>query len=986
MNELLRDPFLNAVRAIETGPPRDLIARAQPDADQLGVKLNSSHLADLLHSAQDDDALLNKLGLLVHGWDIAPASDAWAAGTAPSSPARRALVCTLLGFDDQGRETLAERRPIFKDHSVVISAPWARWYSPARAAEHEFYWPRYRDYLLTTRKWPAESVAALHRSTSSVLERIADPTRPEAHQSKGLVVGYVQSGKTANFTGVAAKAIDAGYRLVIVMTGTIELLRAQTQRRMDMELVGRQNILGDLTSTQAREANFDYQDDLEWHAGRFLDLGVAEPIVGIRRLTSHRADYQSQFKTLRIDRVDQSKPLFDPSNLFRSAARLAVVKKNAAVLRKLVTDIKANRNAFAEIPVLIIDDESDQASVNTVDPEKVERARQEGREIKERRAINQHIASMLEMMPRAQYVGYTATPFANVFVDPSDDIGIFPRDFVIGLDRPDGYMGVSDFHDLEPVKPGQQNWNTSNELAFVRHLESAEDEETTRKDELAVALDMFVLTGAVKLYRESVDPHLRFRHHTMLVHQSVRKDDHRELADDVRALWKRAGYASPASKPRLETLYEEDVVPVAEARRTEGLPAMPNFEELVPFVGKAVAKIAEHANNPVIVVNSDADVQREQQALDFDRYPIWRILVGGSKLSRGFTVEGLTVTYFRRATNMSDSLTQMGRWFGFRAGYQDLVRLYIAREARFGNRTVDLFEAFEAVARDEAAFRTQLEQYAQWVGDEPLVRPIDIPPLVQQHLPWLMPTAKNKMFNARLVEQSESPFTASGYPTHLAQLKHNLDLWRPLIAGAAEPVKLPEGVDLGEFTALVGVAGAKDLIDAVSSMAYLANYGQYAVEPKLTYFRRLVKEGLLEDFLIVMPQLATSTIEVAGIGPRRLVSRDRRAGRNDKFGEITDVKHRHAAQTFVEGAPTARLAEWFSPRRGAVLLYLVRESDPKYDGLGSVPEADPERGVIVAYSIWVPEGALPSGPPVLRFQVRDAANPDLLTIDMPQPS
>ena len=169
MNELLRDPFLNAVRAIETGPPRDLIPRAQLDADPLGIKLNPSHVTDLLNSAQDDDALLNKLGLLVHGWDIAPASDAWTSGTAPSSPARRSLVCTLLGLDDDGREALAARRPIFHDHSVVISAPWARWYSPARAAEHEFYWPRYRDYLLTTRKWPAESVAALHHSTTSVL-------------------------------------------------------------------------------------------------------------------------------------------------------------------------------------------------------------------------------------------------------------------------------------------------------------------------------------------------------------------------------------------------------------------------------------------------------------------------------------------------------------------------------------------------------------------------------------------------------------------------------------------------------------------------------------------------------------------------------------------------------------------------------------------------------------------------------------------------
>ena len=161
-------------------------------------------------------------------------------------------------------------------------------------------------------------------------------------------------------------------------------------------------------------------------------------------------------------------------------------------------------------------------------------------------------------------------------------------------------------------------------------------------------------------------------------------------------------------------------------------------------------------------VNSDKEV--EQASLDFDRTSTWRILIGGAKLSRGFTIEGLTVTYFRRATNMNSSLTQMGRWFGFRPNYRDLVRLYIARKARFGMKEIDLYEAFAGIAMDESAFREQLERYSEWDGDSPRVLPSQIPPLVTQHLSWLLPVAKNKMFNAVLVGTGRTGLPTSRVP------------------------------------------------------------------------------------------------------------------------------------------------------------------------------------------------------------------------------
>lgn len=989
-NDWHRESFRRALRMIENGPPKDLVKRVLPDAEDHGETVSAADLTVLIQTAQAPDPFLTALGLQVHKWDAEPVTSDWTKGTPPSTTARREIICKALGMDDAGAAALLEKRPVFVDETVVITAPWQRWYTPEVAAAREFYWPRYRDYLLNVRGWADENVSALDFASSGVVERLADPTRPEAYQSKGLVVGYVQSGKTANFTGVVAKAVDAGYRLVIVMTGTIEMLRAQTQRRIDMEMVGRKNIIGDLTPEQAEAANIDYQDDPDWAAGRFLDLGNDPIETEIRRLTTHKKDYQKQFANLRIERFDMTKPLFDPTNLYGAAARLVITKKNSAVLRKLVTDLQANKNAFAEIPVLIIDDESDQASVNTVDPDKVRAARAAGAEVRERRAINERIAEMLTLMPRAQYVGYTATPFANVFVDPSDEQGIYPKDFVISLRRPPGYMGVEDFHDLGRDDYGQPADTMTNYAAHVRDLVAteADDDADEREAELAAALDMFVLSGACKLYRTSAGGPT-FRHHTMLLHESVRTRDQKELADAVRALWTSAAYTTPKSLRRLRTLYEADVLPVSAERRESSAPELPTFEALKPWIAKAIARITEHNNNPVIVVNSDRDI--EQQQLDFDRYSTWRILIGGAKLSRGFTVEGLTVTYFRRAVTMSDSLTQMGRWFGFREGYRDLVRLYIDRNAKFGRTRVDLYSAFEAIAQDESAFRDQLAMYAEWDGDKPRVLPSQIPPLVSQHLPWLKPTARNKMFNAVLEEQSEQFFTPIGHPNHVDLQHANLDLWRPLLASADTATPFPAGGQAG-LEAFTGIFSADEILTLVGQLQWMYLYGPRSVTPRLNYYRRVAESGRLKDFLMVLPQPGNKVEHVEGVGTRHIVNRDRRARGGEvvpKFGEITDPKHRGFVQPLLgDTAPEAHpLRDFWSQGRGVILVYLMREAEPNFDATPKpeLPSHHPERGLLVGLSMYLPHAAV-GNDRVVKFRVLQDDAPDRVSIDAPEAS
>lgn len=978
-----KEALLGALKMVGEAEPKNIVRRAQAEAEERGASLSSDDLTEMLRAAENADPLLLSLGRHVHKWDAAPSNHPWTQGTNPSTEERRSVICELLGLSEAGSTVLIEKRPIYHDATIVITGDWERWYTPQRAAEHEFYWPRYRDYLLNVKGWDPEVVTSLDLASTQVLERLAEPTRRERYQSKGLVVGYVQSGKTANITGVVAKAIDAGYRLVIVMTGTIEMLRAQTQRRIDMELVGRQNIVADLSPEYARQAKIDYQDDEDWLAGRFADLGTDELVTEIRRLTLHHRDYQKHFKTLKIKPVDMSRALFEPENLFRTDANLVVAKKNSGVLRKLVNDIRANEKAFLQIPVLIIDDESDLASVNTVNPEVVRAARSEGKEVKERRAINERIAEMLELMHRSQYVGYTATPFANVFTDPSDPMGIFPKDFVIGLQRPKDYMGVEDFHDLERDPEQAKTFANSNEKAFVRNLMASEDDEAGQESELATAIDMFVLSGAMKLHRQEVNPLLNFRHHTMLVHQSVRRAHQKDLADTVRDLWTRAVFSSPEGKTRLRTLYEADFKPVSEVRHEKDVPEPPNFDSLVPYISKTITKITEHNLNPVIVVNSDTDVQKQQQALDFDRYPTWRILVGGAKLSRGFTVEGLTVTYFRRATRMGDSLTQMGRWFGFRKGYRDLVRLYIARQAKFGRKEVDLYEAFESIALDETAFRDQLAKYSEWDGDRPRVLPREIPPLVSQHLPWLMPTARNKMFNARMVEQSEQPFTPSGYANHVDFLKASLQSWRSIFAAASDLVELPS-VGGGTFDAYIGIVSADELAAAVDGTHYLGRYKETAVDPKLTFYRRIIKEQQLTDFLVVVPQPDTAPVDIMEVGKRTHITRRRRQGRSGKFGEMTEPKNRGVVRDFLDGevAGTA-LDEHVSSTRGAVLLYVAKELHPEYETSPAprLSESDPEFGIIPAFSIYVPEQVLAKERNVIRFVVQDPDQAEAPTVE-----
>ncbi|NEC17381.1 Z1 domain-containing protein [Streptomyces parvus] len=912
------------------------------------------------------------------GWDLAEQAD-WSTAP-PRTDERRTDAYDRLGFDTTLRKVLDHAVPVFKEPGpTIISTTPTWWYSRDTAAVRSFYWSAY-EQLLRRKGWSDAAVAGLDEASHAVVERLADPTRPDAYGARGLVVGYVQSGKTANFTGVTAKAIDAGYRLVIVLGGTLNLLRGQTQRRLDMELIGQENILrgADPADPEAL-IGVDYQDDEDWpekfvsHQGRPSVLGAFD----IERLTTRDDDYKSLatgIRALEFDKQIRTQPLYAPDNLHRAAARVMVVKKNKSVLSKLIKDLKKiGGPLLSEIPTLIIDDESDQASVNTTDPKKWE----EGKVT--RTAINGQISQLLGLLPRAQYVGYTATPFANVFVDPGDGDDIFPRDFLISLPRPTGYMGVQDFHDLDRTDESAAG---SAERAHVRGIY-----DDAHGDRLAEALDAFILTGALKLYRASHDPSLEshFRHHTMLVHESVRMAEHADLALRISSMWHQAGYTGQEGHARLEALFTSDFQPIAD----DGLRTPTSYEELRPHVARA-RQLINSGGTPVLVVNGDTERDYDQPDLDFDRTPnVWKILVGGTKLSRGFTVEGLTVTYYRRRTQQADTLMQMGRWFGFRPGYRDLVRLYIGRAEPAGKtRTVDLYEAFEAICRDEETFRAQLTRYATLVDGKPQVTPAQIPPLVSQHLSWLKPSARNKMFNAELVE-IRSPgewVEPTAYPTAPADLRHNAEVWRPVLdLLGADPITLRRNASAGadSFEAQVGTLDHEELLKVLCDLRWSVP-SQFSPHLESLLSTGEGGEGI-DDWLVVLPrQTSPRRVEasVLGSAPLSLAHRSRRRG--DLFGAIGEPKHREAALRIARASDTAircgdeTLESLAGDRRGVVVLYpVVEEKPPAVSPTGAIA---PEH-LVMAFGLVAPGSSNAPKRNLVRFRTIDSTREDFAIIE-----
>lgn len=547
-----------------------------------------------------------------------------------------------------------------------------KWLPGKRAELPWKYWNRYQ-VMLSGKGWAEETLNRLNETTDDTLGRLEDPSRTGAWDRRGMIVGHVQSGKTSNYTGLICKAADAGYKLIVVLAGLHDNLRSQTQMRLDEGFLG-----------------YDSTGNLK-SAGRVsVGVGLIDPgVVTPGTITT------------RLPNGDFNKKVAGNFNISPGGHPLLfVIKKNASVLKNLLDWVEwvakekddAGRPFVSGIPLLVIDDEADHGSVDTRDMT----VDQNGQPDPEHdpTTLNRCIRKLLYSFDQSAYIGYTATPFANVFIHElakTNEFGedLFPRSFITTIPAPSNYIGPVEVFGLDDDDefPGLPVYRE-----VRNHAVTLDPRETRgwippkhRKDhapkysgedrvppELREAIMAFILVCSARAARGQKNVH-----NSMLVHVSRFNDVQalvcRQVSEEMISLRNRLkrgdGDAPTSVREEFRDLWERDFVETSnKINASDCIPV--TWQTLEPFLTGSAWSIE------VKEVNGSAG-----DVLDYySSTGLNVIAVGGDKLSRGLTLEGLSVSFFLRASRMYDTLMQMGRWFGYRQGYVDLCRLYTTRE------------------------------------------------------------------------------------------------------------------------------------------------------------------------------------------------------------------------------------------------------------------------------------------------------------------
>jgi hypothetical protein len=745
---------------------------------------------------------------------------------------------------------------------VVGAVPPQPNWTDRLSSEAWCHWGRLEALLRADPKWEPQQVDSVATESLRVLRHLPDPMQSPPFQGRGLVVGYVQSGKTANYTAVAARAVDAGYRMVIVLSGIHDSLRNQTQNRLERELTGHQGCMP--------------------HAERGLGwILLTTPHEDFKELDGHILQFPAPF--------------------------LGVVKKNVAVLQKLDRWLESTERYLDDMPVLIIDDEADQASINTKGNRPLDPAVGDEDDNDENSApsrTNALIRSILTRTRKAAYIAYTATPFANILINPEavdrrvgDDL--FPKDFVIQLPRPNGYTGTEELfgvsaqgRDVLRTVPGEdvialRGSRRRRKAEIVLGL--AND---TLPDSLADALISFCLAGGVRILRG-----LAGKPHTMLVHVSQRTADQGRIANAIRDqldLWREA----ERQGQRLDEIFH---------------PAWENMKGGIDVsaddgtvLNAAIAVLRELV---VLELNSVTG-----ENLEYDEKPGRHIVaVGGNRLSRGLTLEGLTVSYFLRTASMCDTLMQMARWYGFRHGYEDLIRVWT---------TDGIARWFSELALVEQSLRDSIIALAR-AGR----RPDQMAIRLRAHSDLLL-TARNKSGTAQTQHDSwsgEHPQTVLLPLSEPAKLQANLALAERFIAGVTPAVRRNGGLL------------ARDIAPEVIA-AFLRDY---QIHDDIVVFRN----DLLADWIMgraAVDELTDWSVFVASPGSGRSISLGgreiglvrRKRVSSESIGILTDPVH--------EGVDLPNGPDAYRRDSGAYDAEAMRAARPSSQGLLIIYPLDPQ--------------------------------------------
>lgn len=548
------------------------------------------------------------------------------------------------------------------------------WLDDKRGKLNWDFWNSYIEYL-QDKGWSGNLIENLDNTTDDLLRRLEDPVREGNWDRRGMVVGEIQSGKTSNYIGLACKAFDAGYKLVIILAGIHNSLRSQTQIRVNEGIIGSNTISG-------------------------IDDPESQKRTGVGLLPDY--DYKKRPGTLTSieNNGDFSKKVMRSAGIKPGQGEMSlilVVKKHKTPLENIknwalseAQRVETGGKILRDVPLLLIDDEADNASINTNEIPDAEPGDELDEEYEPTR-INGLIREILHSFEKSSYVGYTATPFANIFIYPDKYLtkygrDLFPRNFIISLPTPSNYVGpekVFGFNDdPETGIEGQDGLPlvipVSDSEYYIPSVHKSNYDVKKIPGTLKKAVKFFILSCTARTVRGHPN-----EHNSMLVHVTRYIDVQEKIGDLVRselkAIQQKLKYGTGRNPDNIleefREIWETDFVPVTRiVMEKTGDPAISevSWDEIKEHIVTVAAKIQ------VIVANSSSKDVLEYR--NHEKNGLSAIIIGGDRLSRGLTLEGLTISYYLRSTRMYDTLMQMGRWFGYRPGYLDLCRIFTTSE------------------------------------------------------------------------------------------------------------------------------------------------------------------------------------------------------------------------------------------------------------------------------------------------------------------